>query len=202
DRRVGGFGGDHLGRAVVVLDLPEAADAALVDRAEVVLAVGIVVVGEGVEGANLLQQRATLLDRHGFDAGGGHDHAADEGAAEGVVEGADAFGGGQGGAGHGLVSRSWGVGWRAPRSAARRIKRGDPKAAPCEGNDDRRAWRRSRPRYLPETRNSGCTMPTFLGAILNAGYSGASNHSRVYSPGSIRLTVASQKPSNSRFSFQ
>ena len=59
-----------------------------------------------------------------------------------------------------------------------------------------------RPRYLPETRNSGCTMPTFLGAILNAGYSGASNHSRVNSPGSIRLTVASQKPSNSRFSFQ
>jgi hypothetical protein len=59
-----------------------------------------------------------------------------------------------------------------------------------------------RPRYLPETRNSGCTMPTFLGAILNAGYSGASNHSSVHLPGSIRLTVASQKPSNSRFSFQ
>ena len=99
-----GSGEPNLGGAVVVLDFPEAADAALVDRAEVVLAMGIVVVGEGVEGANLCEQRATLLDRHGFDAGGDHDHAADEGAAEGVVEGADAFGGGHGGAGHGLVS--------------------------------------------------------------------------------------------------
>ena len=50
------------------------------------------------------EERATLLERHGFDAGGDHDHAADEGAAEGVVEGADAFGGGHGCAGHGLVS--------------------------------------------------------------------------------------------------
>ena len=99
-----GSGEPNLGRAVVVVDLPKAADAALVDRAEVVLAVGIVVVGEGVEGADLREQRATLIDRHGFDAGGDHDHAADEGAAEGVVEGADAFGGSHGGAGHGLVS--------------------------------------------------------------------------------------------------
>ena len=57
-----GSGEPNLGRAVVVLDLPEAADAALVDRAEVVLAVGIVVVGEDVEGADLREQRATLIE--------------------------------------------------------------------------------------------------------------------------------------------
>ena len=42
----------------------------------------------------------------------------------------------------------------------------------------------------------------FFGRLLNAGYSGASNHSSVNSPLSIRLTVAPQNPSNSRFSFQ
>ncbi len=57
-----GSGEPNLGGAVVVVDLPEAADAAFVDRAEVVFAVGIVVVGEGVEGANLRQQRATLIE--------------------------------------------------------------------------------------------------------------------------------------------
>ena len=55
DGGIGGIGRADLGRAVVVVQLPEAANAALVDRAEVVLAVGIVVVGEGVEGANLLE---------------------------------------------------------------------------------------------------------------------------------------------------
>ena len=50
------------------------------------------------------EERATLIDRHGFDARSDQDHAADEGAAEGVVEGADAFGWGHGCAGHGLVS--------------------------------------------------------------------------------------------------
>ena len=118
DGGISGIGRAELGGAVVVLDFPEAADAALVDRAEVVLAVGIVVVGEGVEGANLRQQRATLLERHGFDAGGDHDDAADEGAAEGVVEGADAFGGGHGGAGHGFGLLRLGLGWRAPGSWA------------------------------------------------------------------------------------
>jgi hypothetical protein len=33
-----------------------------------------------------------LIDWHGFDARGDHHQAADEGAAEGVVEGADSFG--------------------------------------------------------------------------------------------------------------
>ena len=104
DGGISGIGRAELGGAVVAVDFPKVADAALVDRAEVVFAVGIVVVSEDVEGAHLLQERATLIDRHGFDAGGDHDHAADEGAAEGVVEGADAFDGGHGGAGHGFVS--------------------------------------------------------------------------------------------------
>ena len=62
DGGISGIGRAELGRAVVVLDLPEAADAALVDRAEVVFAMRIVVVGEDVEGADLRQQRATLID--------------------------------------------------------------------------------------------------------------------------------------------
>ena len=57
-------------------------------------------------------------------------------------------------------------------------------------------------RYLPDTRNSGWGTAMFFGRLLKAGYSGAWNHSSVNSPLSIRLTVASQKPSNSRFSFQ
>ena len=92
------------------------------------------------------------------------------------------------------MARAWFMGMRG-------TKRGDPKAAPCEENVDG-CGDLIRPRYLPVTRNSGCAMATFFAGLLNAGYSGASNHSRVNSPFSIRLTVASQKPSNSRFSFQ
>jgi hypothetical protein len=165
-------------------------------------AVGIVVFSEDVEGANLLEERATLIDRQGLDAGGDHDDAADEGAAKGVVEGADAFGGGHSGAGHWLDLLRLGLGMaRAWFKGMRGTKRGDPKAAPCEESDDC-CGGLIRPRYLPVTRNSGCAMATFFAAHLDGGYSGASNHSRVNSPFSIRLTVASQKPSNSRFSFQ
>jgi hypothetical protein len=89
-------------RRLIQVDLPKAADAAIVDRAKVVFAVRVVVVGEGVERANLLEERATLIEQHGFDAGGDHDGAADKGAAEGVVEGPDAFGCGHGSVGHGL----------------------------------------------------------------------------------------------------
>jgi hypothetical protein len=53
DGGISGIGRAELGRAVVAIDFPEAADAALVDRSEVVLIVGIVVAGEDVEGANL-----------------------------------------------------------------------------------------------------------------------------------------------------
>ena len=124
------------------------------------------------------------------------DGAADEGAAEGVVEGADAFGGGHGCAGHGFSLLRLGMGWRARFWGMRETKRGDPQAAPwsLEG--------RCSARHLPVTRNSGCGTATSCGRLLNAGNSGLSNHSRVNSPGSIRLMVASQKPSNSRFSFQ
>jgi hypothetical protein len=54
DCGVGRIRGSCLHRAVVVVDLPEAADAAFIDSAEVVFAMGIVVRGEGVEGANFL----------------------------------------------------------------------------------------------------------------------------------------------------
>ena len=57
DGGISGVRRAEFGGAVVAIDFPEVADAALVDRAEVVFAVGIVVVGEGVEGANLLEQR-------------------------------------------------------------------------------------------------------------------------------------------------
>jgi hypothetical protein len=49
-RGIGRIGGAHLGRAVAVVDLPKAADATFVDRAEVMFAVWVVVLGEGVEG--------------------------------------------------------------------------------------------------------------------------------------------------------
>jgi len=74
---------------------------------------GIVVFGEGVEGADLREQRLALLGGHGFNARSHQDHAADEGAAEIVVEGADAFGGGHGGAGHGFWLQRLGIGWRS-----------------------------------------------------------------------------------------
>ena len=41
-----------------------------------------------------------------------------------------------------------------------------------------------------------------LGPALKAGSSGDSNHSRVNPSWSIRLMIATQKPSNSRFLFQ
>ena len=117
-------------RRLIQIDLPEAADAGFVHRAEVMLAVGIVVVGEGVEGANLREQRATLIDWQGFDAGGDHHGAVDEGAAEGVVEGADAFGGGHGGAGHGFSLLRLGMGWRAPGFRACAERRGATRRPP------------------------------------------------------------------------
>ena len=49
------IGRAELGRAVVVVDLPEAANAGFVQRAQVVLAVGIVVFAELLEGADLCQ---------------------------------------------------------------------------------------------------------------------------------------------------
>ncbi len=55
----------------------------------------MVVFVESLEAADLRQQLATLIERHGF-AGGNHYGLDDEGAAEGVVEGEEAFSGGQG----------------------------------------------------------------------------------------------------------
>jgi hypothetical protein len=56
-RGIGRIGGAHLCRAVVVVDLPKAADAAVVDQAEVMFALWVVVLGEGVEGADLFRRR-------------------------------------------------------------------------------------------------------------------------------------------------
>ena len=89
-------------------------------------------------------------------------------------------------------------GWDGARlvQGMRGKKRGDPQAAPL-------SWRgRFSARHLPERRNSGWGTAMSCGRLLNGGYSGASNHSKVNSPWSIRFTVATQKPSNSRFSFQ
>ena len=58
----------------------------MLDDAEVVLAVGIVVVSEAFKRSHVGQKRGSALAGQGFDAGGDDDHAADEGAAEGVVE--------------------------------------------------------------------------------------------------------------------
>jgi hypothetical protein len=49
----------------------------------------------------------------------------------------------------------------------RGMKRGDPKAAPCEENDGG-CGDLTRLRYLPVTRNSGCTIATLFAALLNA----------------------------------
>jgi hypothetical protein len=83
------------------VDLPEVADAAFVHRAKIVFAARVVVFSEGIEGAHLGQQRATFLVGHGFHACGDHHHAADEAAAEIVVEFADTFDCGHDGTGHG-----------------------------------------------------------------------------------------------------
>ena len=103
DGGVGGIGRQHLHLAVVVVDLPEAADAAVLDDAEVVFAVGVVVLAEGVEGAHLREDRAALVGGQRLDAGGDHDGPADEGAAEGVVEVANSGGGSRVICGHGLL---------------------------------------------------------------------------------------------------
>jgi hypothetical protein len=91
-------------RPLIQIDFPEAARATFLDSAEVVFAMGIIVFGEGVERADLLQKGPALIGRHGFDAGGDHDGAADEGTAESVIQFADAVGFGRGDAGHGSAS--------------------------------------------------------------------------------------------------
>lgn len=56
------------------------------------LLVGIVVGGEGVEGADLAEDGAELIFPQGADSLGEEDLAALEAAAEGIVQAADAFG--------------------------------------------------------------------------------------------------------------
>ena len=79
------------------------------------------------------------------------------------------------------MARAWFPGMRGK-------KRGDPQAAPLSLRG------RFSARHLPETRNSGCGTATSCGRLLNAGNSGLSNHSRVNSPGSIRLRSRARSP--------
>ena len=68
DRRVGGIRGHQLHFSVVIIDLPEAADNALLDEAEVVLAVRVVVLVEPVERPDLREDQATPISRQRFKA--------------------------------------------------------------------------------------------------------------------------------------
>ena len=131
DGGISGVGRAELGGPVIAIDFPVVADAAFVDRAEVVLAMGIVVFGEGIEGAHLREQRATLLVWHGFHARSDHHCAADEGAAEIVVEFADTFSSRHGGIGHGFsLFEVGGLDGRAPGSGHARKEEGRPAGRP------------------------------------------------------------------------
>jgi hypothetical protein len=68
-------------------------DAAHLDDAEVVFAVRIIVPVEGFEVLNFSKEGPTLVGGHRSDACGDNNGPADEGAAEGIVEIANAGGG-------------------------------------------------------------------------------------------------------------
>ena len=88
----------------------------------------------------------------------------------------------------------------AGRRGARETKRGDPKAAPLV--DDEELSGAAAPSYLRNWLNSGCGTAMFLVVALKSGYSGSVDPFQGELPASIRFTVASQKPSNSRASPQ
>ena len=127
-----GSGEPNFDLAVVVVDFQKQRTPPC-RSAEVVLAVGIVVFAEGGEGADLLRAASDVDRRQRLDAGGDHDGAADEGPAEGVVEGADAFGGGHGCAGHWLDLLRLGMGNGArPVHGHARNEEGRPEGRPAK----------------------------------------------------------------------
>jgi hypothetical protein len=67
-RGIGRIGRAHAHVPIVIIHLPKAAHAILVERAEVVFAMRVVILSERVEGPNMLQEATTPIDRHGFDA--------------------------------------------------------------------------------------------------------------------------------------
>src|SRR5271166_17876 len=71
---------------VVVIDLPEATDVAVLDHAEVMLAVRVVVFGEGVEPLYSREDRFPLRRGQCFDASGDDDGSAYKSSTEGIVE--------------------------------------------------------------------------------------------------------------------
>src|SRR5271165_7176566 len=71
---------------VVVVDLQEAADVAVLDHAEVVLFVWVVIFGEGVEQLYFREDRFPLRRGQCFDASGDDDGSACKSSTEGIVE--------------------------------------------------------------------------------------------------------------------
>src|SRR5271165_7092091 len=71
---------------VVVVDLQEAADVAVLDHAEVVLFVWVVIFGEGVEQLYFREDRFPLRRGQCFDDGGDDDGSACKSSTEGIVE--------------------------------------------------------------------------------------------------------------------
>src|SRR5271166_814202 len=80
------IGRHQLHFTVVVVDLPEATDVAVLDHAEVVLAVWVVVFGEGVERPHFREDRFPLRRGQCFDASGDDDGSAYKSSTEGIVE--------------------------------------------------------------------------------------------------------------------
>jgi hypothetical protein len=90
DSRIGGIRRHQLHVGVVVVDFPDAADIAVLDKAEVVLAMRVVVFVEVIERANPGENRMTPVGGKRFKAGSDYYRPACKRAAERVIERADA----------------------------------------------------------------------------------------------------------------
>lgn len=94
DGRIGGVVRCELIGEIVIVDFPEVSHAALLDRAEVVFAVRVVVGRETIEGLHLAEHGVLLLVGQGGNALGEQNPAAKyQAATEIVIEAADFLGG-------------------------------------------------------------------------------------------------------------
>src|ERR1700730_1990721 len=75
-RRVGRIGRPIVEIVVVAIDFPEDRCAGIIEAAEIVLAVWVVVGREGIEGVHALHNLGLLLRREGRDAGSDEDATA------------------------------------------------------------------------------------------------------------------------------
>ena len=66
-RVIGGVLGVIFQRLVVIVDLPENALAFMIEHAEIMLAPRVVVLGEGIEHANLLKDRLAVVAVESWD---------------------------------------------------------------------------------------------------------------------------------------